>query len=557
MMPRMQWLNIFTVKWLALTISLVFLLQSCGPKRPSDSLVGVPESPSESSSLDSLLQGLRYIREHPTQREDERVQRFLWIDQWASILQSKESLNKELAQEFWADLTSFVQEPPMSRSSLQLIVARVETQLGKNVAYYQLYLNALKDSSAEEAMSYLQYVQDDEVSDLHLRALQLLELQNVKEIAESRRIGVLIPLSGQFASFGNQILGSIQALSELAYAEGIEFLIEDAGDNQDKLLESFQKLVLKERVSAIIGPVTSDASEFIFERAQILRVPVISLSPREGLEFFGNFNFRSSLSLEDQLTSVSQLIRDKMRSRRVGVLFPDSVYGWDVMERAKEAFDRYGIEIVEMQVYAKDATDFKEELKRMTRLDFPKLRANEVCAKDVPPEAQGNCVKSLNDLPLLYTFEVLFLPDSADKVGLILPTLPFLRMYGVQVVGLSGLNSTKLIERGQNSAEGVIFTDAFFDTGHNDRTRFFVETYSNLTKTAPGKLAAEAFDVGLLLVDQMRRIRGPVTREELVRRIANLRNFEGVTGNIFADGHQLRKQARIMLVRNGQFQEFQ
>src|SRR5690554_475719 len=85
MMPRMQWLNIFTVKWLALTISLVFLLQSCGPKRPSDSLVGVPESPSESSSLDSLLQGLRYIREHPTQREDERVQRFLWIDQWASI----------------------------------------------------------------------------------------------------------------------------------------------------------------------------------------------------------------------------------------------------------------------------------------------------------------------------------------------------------------------------------------------------------------------------------------------------------------------------------------
>jgi branched-chain amino acid transport system substrate-binding protein len=164
-------------------------------------------------------------------------------------------------------------------------------------------------------------------------------------------------------------------------------------------------------------------------------------------------------------------------------------------------------------------------------------------------------VKSINDLNPVLDFEVLFVPDFADAGGYLLPTLPFLKIYGVQVVGLSGFHSPKLLERAQDSAEGLIFTDSFFESSQDFKTRLFVNRYEELTGTKPSKIAAEAFDVGAMMISLLRgNSRSAVSREGLRESLSRLSGFDGVTGQMFSEAQQIRKEPQVLTVRNGRFQ---
>jgi hypothetical protein len=268
----------------------------------------------------------------------------------------------------------------------------------------------------------------------------------------------------------------------MAYADGVEFAIQDTGTTTESLLKAWEKLALQERVTAIIGPITTKDTKIIFERAQVLQIPVISLAPKEDIEGFGQYGFRSSLAMEDQIKAIGNFISKDLGAHRVGVLMPDSAYGWDVMSRAKPAFQDRSLEIAQMQIYPAGATDFKEQLRRMTRMDFPKLRKDEICSKEKGVVNAEGCAKKWTDLKPIVDFEVLFVPDFADTVGLLLPTLPYLQLYGIQVVGLSGFNSQKLIDRAQDSAEGVIFTDSYLSASNDFATHFFRREYQKSAK---------------------------------------------------------------------------
>lgn len=532
------------------------LMAACAPMFQDEPEVGVPESPTEASSMDSFLQGLKYIRENPSEREDEQLQRFLWLDQWIRLLEEKDRLTPELGQEFWTDLDSFVQNPPMSNSNLRRIIERAETSLAKNIAYYRLYQNLAQEDSIEDGMEYLEFLEEDGISDLYTKAQHLLELYQVQAVAESRKIGLLLPLSGELRSFGQQILHSVQIVSELGIAEDIEFIVQDVGTDNESLLDAFQNLALREKVSAIIGPITGEESEFVFERAQILEIPVISLATRENLELYGPYSFRSTLTLKDQVSRLAEFIRTELRARKVSAMFPDNSYGWDAMEQAVELFERRGISIEEMQIYAPGTTDFNDPLERMTRLDFRELREYELCPEDPEDPKEQACVSSLRDMPPLINFEVLFVPDSAETLGLLLPMLPFLQIYGVQVVGLSSYHSELLLERAGSAAEGVVFTEGFYSETDNVQTRFFVDSYENLSQEEPGRIAAESFDALMLLVKQMSEKTGPIRRDDLAQELRSTFEFAGVTGNIYAEGQQLRKDPKLIVVRDGSFKEW-
>jgi ABC-type branched-subunit amino acid transport system substrate-binding protein len=515
-------------------------------------MVGVPSSPHSESSLESLREGLLYIRQNPTEREDERVQRFLWLDQWIRLLSDKGRMTKNLADEFVQDLSNFVQNPPMSGRSLDQIVSRAESSLGRNVAYYQLYLTGLRTTTVQQAMSALEFVEDDGFTDFYSRAQDLLQLQFAGEVVASRKIGVLIPLSGELSAFGEEVLSAIQLVSDLDYTKGVEFVVHDIGDSDAQLLEAFQRLVLDEGVSAIIGPITNRASEFIFERAQIMRVPVISLAPREDLEFFGDFNFRSSLTIQDQVRSIASFLRRQLRASRVGILYPDSSFGWDAAKRAQQEFKEAGLEVTEVALYSEGATDFKDPLQKMTRLANPQARAAELCQEN---DVRTNCVQSLDNLPPILNFEVLFVPDFADSLGLLMPTLPFLRIYGVQVIGLSSAHASPLIERAQQHAEGVIVTDSFVMESDELKNRIFLKAFRDKTGRDPSRLGAEAFDVALMLADRMLNPQQPVSREGLRQEISQIRGFDGVTGAQFTVGNELRRQPQFLVVRDGKFKQ--
>lgn len=562
-MQRTQWQSISTVRFqghkassfshLLLSVMVLILLQGCA-MRGGDPSARIPEQAGVEASLETLNQGLKYIREHPPAGEEEQVQRFLWLDQWVRVLQDKERLSPEMASEYSRDLTAFVSEPPMGLRSLERLQARAQTVLGKNIVAFRTYEALLTEQRVNDAVSQMRMIENDGITELYSKAQEILNVDLVKMVADSRKIGVLVPLTGDLAAFGQASLQSIQVVSNLAYADGVEFVVEDSGSTLDDLARAWRKLTVEDRVTAIIGPITTRETEWVFERAELLRIPAISLAPKEKIKSFGPHGFRSVISLEDQVSRLVSFIRSDLKAKRVGLLVPDSVYGWDVVSVLKPALEDARLELAQVGIYPENATDFKAPLRQMTKLDVPQLRRNEVCPKGVTPPPPG-CVKKLADLRPIVDFEVLIVPDFAETAGLLLPTLPYLRIYGLQVVGLSGFNSPLLIQRGGESVEGVIFTDGFLPTANDFQTRFFVKRYRELTGKDPNRLAAETFDLAMMIVEILKTSSGPITRPEFISRVSTLKNFPGVTGPITAEGTKLRRQPRLIVARNGDFSE--
>jgi len=537
-----------------LLVSILAASCASGPGGNGGSSVGVPRGPETDASSDAFDQGIKFIRENPSEREDERIQHFLWLDQWIQIFERNNRLSNDRGRELSQDLKSFVAEPPLGKSSLEKIGVRATTLVGRNTANYYLYLAALKESTLEAAVSYLKAIQEDPYSGLFAQAQDLLQMGGGPVGAASGKIGVLVPLSGELKNYGKEIMDSLQALTSFSAAEGLEFVFVDSGDSNESLQAAVQRLAMDENVLAVIGPVTTSASQYVFERAELLRLPVISLAPRERLQMYGGYSFRSALTLRDQIAELSKFIRNTLGAKRVAILFPENDYGWDAAKLAQEAFRLQGLEVNHVRVYPPDSTDFKDPLKNMARLDMPRVRADEVCPKKGP--GFENCVKSTGDLLPILDFEVLFVPDFADSGGYLLPTIPFLRMYGIQVVGLSGFHSQKLLERAGDSAEGLIITDSFYSESKEFRNRLFVSRYQELTNATPTKMAAEAFDVGAVLLSIFQKSQGKLSRDFVRDELNRVSSFAGVTGNLYSESQQLRKSPRVLVVRNGQFREF-
>ncbi len=567
MKQHTQSLNMCTVKsqtqnrnHFVIIIFMTFLA-SCAARQSPEPVSGVPEGPAAQQSLDpsmaALMQGLQYVREHPSSREDERIQRFLWLDQWLNVLQTKQRLTPELAQELWGDFTSFVKdEPAVSPSGLRKISEGSQTKLGKNVAHYYTYQGLLKERSLEDALKSLEIVEEDGVSDIYTKSQELLQLYKSKEFSDSRKIGVLLPLSGDLKPLADEVLSSIQIISSMAYTNGVEFVIQDVGSSEADLLKAWNHLVNVEKVAVVMGPLTPRESETIFERAEVSGVPVVSLAPKEGLEGFGQFGFRSVLTLEDQVRKVTKWIRETLKAKRVAIMVPDWPYGMDVLTVAKREFEAAGLEIRGLQVYPANATDFKEPLRRLVNLDIPRIRKDEVCPKNIAEaELPVGCVKNIKDLKPMVDFEVLFVPDAADNAGFLLPTLPYLRIYGVQVVGLSLYNSPRLMERAGDAAEGVVFTDGFVASAKDFQTRWFRDSFKKLTTREPSRLAAEAYDLGMILAKLIQDAAGIASREQIVGSLRSLKDFPGVTGKIYFDNNKLKKDPKLLIVRKGSFKE--
>ncbi len=263
----MGWQNIYTddlrkllPKAPSSLFSILFLLFfcSCATHREEEApRAQVPESPSvdhSQISFDALIQGLAYVRQHPATREEEQVQRYLWLDQWIRVLQDKGRLTPEMGREYWEDLDSFVKNPPMSLSGFEKLRSSTRSRLGLNIALFNLYQGSLRDQSLETSLGYLSQIEDDGISDFYARAQELLQLTREKAMTESRKVGVLIPLSGDLRAFGEEVMSAVQLVSYMAYADGIEFIIEDSGSTKESLIAAWQKLALQEKVTVIVGP---------------------------------------------------------------------------------------------------------------------------------------------------------------------------------------------------------------------------------------------------------------------------------------------------------------
>jgi hypothetical protein len=224
-----------------------------------------------------------------------------------------------------------------------------------------------------------------------------------------------------------------------------------------------------------------------------------------------------------------------MGMRRFAVLYPDDGYGRDFKNVFWDEVEQFESAIVGVEKYTPDAVDWQRPIRKLVGLHYlaPEQRElldeRDKLLRYPNRNAERLAAPELQDLPPYVDFDALFIPDAAEKVGLILPQLRFFDVQDVVFIGTSEWNDPKLVQIAGRQATGSVFASAFNTTSEHPKVRLFLERHRAAYGDDPDILGALAYDAAALLRRLIESSRG-MTREQLRRLLLDTRDYDGVSG---------------------------
>lgn len=348
-------------------------------------------------------------------------------------------------------------------------------------------------------------------------------------------VGILLPLSGPYRSFGESCLRGIRLA--LGALEGrfpvVRTVILDTRGEAAAAAANYQKLAADPGVVAILGPMLSPETDAVQPYATGVGLTTLNFSQRPvGL---GGPLFRFTLTKEDQARVLAKHAVQDLGLRRWAALHPDDAYGREIAAEFRHWVESLGGRLVADVGYPAKKTDLQEEAKRLQA----KIGWNASAAANPAPPLDG-----------------VFVPDSADRIGLVSSYLNFVDLGGLQLLGASGWNRPQTLLAATPSVVGGVFVDGFFLYSFRSEVRAFVDAFRDAYHSDPGTLEAYGYDAGALLRDLVAE--GGIDRRAMLAMMRRPTSRRGATGEtiITVDG-RIEKGLFLMKVGEGTIDELE
>ena len=144
-------------------------------------------------------------------------------------------------------------------------------------------------------------------------------------------------------------------------------------------------------------------------------------------------------------------------------------------------------------------------------------------------------------LPPIVDFDVLFIPDSADKVSLIAPGLAYHEIRGVGLLGTSEWLDQELLDVARRHVSGSVISTPFYPQSDLPFVAEFVAAFRQTFGEEPDSYAAQAFDAANLILVQLAA--GKNDRGEIRDGLLQMHAYPGATGvlSMRPDGNARRR----------------
>ncbi len=328
-----------------------------------------------------------------------------------------------------------------------------------------------------------------------------------------RAIGILLPLTGRYAAFGQRVQRGMELAQETFRPHiPVRFIFRDTAGDETVAAQQVAELAISDRVMGIAGPLAGNAAVGAARRANLENIPLLTMSQKDGLAATSLYVFRNSLTPHLQVRTLVNYAMEDRGFRQFGIMNPQTHQGEQFAELFRKEVTRRGGEIITEQSYLTDQTDFRRQVRLLQGLNPNTSDEREHPENNPPPP-----------------FQALFLPDYADRIKLIAPQLAFYGLEGVQLLGPNGWNDADLPRQAHQFVEGAVFTDGFFRHSDYPFIQEFVEHYFSRYGEDPTFLEAQGYDIAGILLTLLNdsNVRN---REDLRRALAQLQNYPGVTG---------------------------
>ena len=380
---------------------------------------------------------------------------------------------------------------------------------------------------------------------------------------EAATLGVVLPLSGPYADFGQETLqGVLMAIGLFDTRRTAPSLmrleVRDSAGDPARAAAAVAELAADREVIACIGPLLAASAEAAAPVAEEHGLPLLTLTRRESVAELGLHVFRVGATPRLEAELVAAYATDTLGLRRFAILYPDDAFGRAQRASFWDAVEARGGQLVGVGRYASDATDFRGPIRRLIGFEFltegqqqalAERARLEKRAKRLPPEQAAELREEARELtapdgaalPPFVDFEALFIPDAHENVALIAPHLAFHGVSGVRLLGTAGWNHPDLVAIGEQHVNGAIFAARFFAASANPFTAEFTRRFRSSFDEQPGYLAAQAFDAAHLVSLQVAH--GSLGREAVLNGLLRVEGVVGASGvlSMGPEGSVLRR----------------
>lgn len=318
------------------------------------------------------------------------------------------------------------------------------------------------------------------------------------------KIGFTAALTGGAAAYGKSEEEGVRLAVDEINKKGdfpIDLLVEDTKAVPADSMNATKKLI-QEKVSMIIGPMTSNEAKAAGPIIQNAKVPSLEISvTAENITDIGDCIFRNSVPESKNIPQTVKKTHKLLGYKTAAILYAhDNEQHVTAQKYFQKTMEEEGVQVIDVETFGSKDSEYSAQL---TNIQHKAPDVIVVCS---------------------YYQEGSRILKKMREMGMDQP-----------VLGDNGFVSPELGKMAGAAADNVYVSSMWSADRKNEKVQKFVENYTKAYGRAPDQFAASAYDGVYMAMDAMQRAGTTTDHKKIRDALAQMKDFKGVCGTFSFD----------------------
>lgn len=318
------------------------------------------------------------------------------------------------------------------------------------------------------------------------------------------KIGFTAALTGGAAAYGKSEEEGVRLAVEEINKRGdfpIDLLVEDTKAVPADSMNATKKLI-QEKVSMIIGPMTSNEAKAAGPIIQNAKVPSLEISvTAENITDIGDCIFRNSVPESKNIPQTVKKTHKLLGYKTAAILYAhDNEQHVTAQKYFQKTMEEEGVQVIDVETFGSKDSEYSAQL---TNIQHKAPDVIVVCS---------------------YYQEGSRILKKMREMGMDQP-----------VLGDNGFVSPELGKMAGAAADNVYVSSMWSADRKDEKVQKFVENYTKAYGRAPDQFAASAYDGVYMAMDAMQRAGTTTDHKKIRDALAQMKDFKGVCGTFSFD----------------------
>lgn len=318
------------------------------------------------------------------------------------------------------------------------------------------------------------------------------------------KLGFTAALTGGAAAYGKSEEEGVRLAVEEINKKGdfpIDLLVEDTKAVPADSMNATKKLI-QEKVSMIIGPMTSNEAKATGPIIQNAKVPSLEISvTAENITDIGDCIFRNSVPESKNIPQTVKKTHKLLGYKTAAILYAhDNEQHVTAQKYFQKTMEEEGVQVINVETFGSKDSEYSAQL---TNIQHKAPDVIVVCS---------------------YYQEGSRILKKMREMGMDQP-----------VLGDNGFVSPELGKMAGAAADNVYVSSMWSADRKDEKVQKFVENYTKAYGRAPDQFAASAYDGVYMAMDAMQRAGTTTDHKKIRDALAQMKDFKGVCGTFSFD----------------------